>query len=77
MKQYKRFAEFHEKWSERHVSDPENNDPLINLWTESHRFHPNDQQSFTIEAQTSSNPRDLTEPPYRHYRQYRLIDIEK
>ena len=77
VKQFERFKNFYENWIEKNVSDPDANDPLLNAWTNSHRFHPNDQQRFTVEAQMSADARDLTEPPYHHYRQYRLVDIEK
>ncbi|CAF1233447.1 unnamed protein product [Rotaria sordida] len=71
--QYNRFLKYYQDWSLKHISDNDN-DPLNNLWLKTHRSNNNnnEQKNFDIQSIFSNN--DLTQPPYRPYRQYQIIN---
>ncbi|CAF0864520.1 unnamed protein product [Rotaria sp. Silwood1] len=78
LKQYNRFSKYYQDWSSKHVSDNDT-DLLNNLWLKTHRSNNNnnnnnnnEQTKLDIQSIVSNN--DLTQPPYRHYRQYQVVN---
>lgn len=75
LEQYDRFNQFHQDWTAKNISDSESID---NLWLKTHRLNPtNEKEHFLIQSTISNSETDLNQPPYHHYRQYKIIDPEK
>lgn len=74
MEKYKRFSNYYHDWSSKHLSD-NTTDPLKHLWLKTHRStSTNSEQTDEILPILSTDSNDLTRPPYRHYRQYNIVD---
>jgi hypothetical protein len=74
VEQYDRFSKYYQDWSSKHTSDNDI-DPFNNLWLKTHRtLNNNEQQNFAIQSTFSNEINDFTQPPYRPYRQYHIVD---
>ncbi|CAF2052224.1 unnamed protein product [Rotaria magnacalcarata] len=75
LRQYNRFVKYYQDWSCKNITDNDT-DPFNNLWLKTHRSNNNnnnnEQKNLDIQSIFSNN--DLTQPPYRHYRQYQILD---
>ncbi|CAF0962194.1 unnamed protein product [Rotaria magnacalcarata] len=78
LEQYNRFKQYHDDWSLKNISENDSNNSINNLWLKTHRLNTNnDQQPLVIQPIVSNNEHDLVQPPYHHYQQYHIADIEK
>ncbi|UJR08308.1 hypothetical protein I4U23_012579 [Adineta vaga] len=73
--QYNRFSKYYQEWSSKHTSD-DDTDPLQNLWLNTHRSTNTEQPNLDIQSTFSNDINNLTEPPYRHYRQYHSVNTK-
>ncbi|CAF3182264.1 unnamed protein product [Rotaria socialis] len=78
LEQYNRFKQYHDDWSLKNISENDTNNSINNLWLKTHRLNTNnDQQPLVIQPIVSNNEQHLVQPPYHHYQQYHIVDIEK
>ncbi|CAF1010544.1 unnamed protein product [Adineta ricciae] len=73
VEQYNRFSKYYQEWSVRHVSS-DGTDPFQTLWLNTHRTTSGEQQNLDVQSTISNDINNLTQPPYRHYRQYRPVN---
>jgi len=77
VEKYNRFSKYYQDWLTKNLSDNDT-DPFNNLWLKTHRSNNNnnnnEQQNFDIQSISSNDINDLTQPPYRHYRQYHIVN---
>ena len=77
VKQYEKFIKICQQWSDQSLHNQEDEDTINNLWNKTHRFTSNDQPRLIVEPYLSDSEKDLLCTPYRHHRQYRLIETDK
>ncbi|CAF1206769.1 unnamed protein product [Adineta steineri] len=70
--QFNHFSKYYQDWSSKHTSDNDT-DPFNDLWLKTHRSMNNNTEQEHLDIQ-SNLTNDLTQPPYRHYRHYQIVN---